>query len=615
MVSRRNFFTMLILLMIMIFMFMFSSVLKHELNEYGTNSYANDDLETASLKEKYDEITQRLSDKALALSNQPLTEELFEEGDQDKRILFVSRKKDNEVAKVIASWCEYNKRPMINYYSLQGLENVDFSKLPEVIIVDGECVEWGVETEVLENLTAKGACVIIARMPNARVLKYNEQLRELLGIKEIYSERIALDGIRLFPGFFVGSEEEYKDRPGNEGRQDLDLVLPWYVTGEGTKVYMMGVVEDRSRKSADLPSLVWRHAYGDGKVFCICGDYLTKETGIGFLTACMGEKDSYDLYPIINAQNLVLANYGGFADENGEALENIYDQRQIALFRDVVWPSMIAMTERTGDKISLMISPQMDYEDDKEPEDELLIYYLRLLNEGYGEAGLSTKQFSSVPVRKKIEKDVVFWKREAPDYALKTIYLDDAEAYEEVKTSVPGLRSVVVDEAQGEPVKYLDDGVICQMATSDALTHTFSEDICLKSIETALGYSNVVMDLSMVSHPKQEDFADFSRKTSSNLITFWKQFSGFSKTTLSESDARIRRFLALDYYDGRNGNQISLHVDGFDKQAFFILKLNRDVIDEVTGAEITELGNGFFLLDVSEPDVLIKVKERRLFYY
>lgn len=615
MVSRRNFFTMLILLMIMIFMFMFSSVLKHELNEYGTNSYANDDLETASLKEKYDEITQRLSDKALALSNQPLTEELFEEGDQDKRILFVSRKKDNEVAKVIASWCEYNKRPMINYYSLQGLENVDFSKLPEVIIVDGECVEWGVETEVLENLTAKGACVIIARMPNARVLKYNEQLRELLGIKEIYSERIALDGIRLFPGFFVGSEEEYKDRPGNEGRQDLDLVLPWYVTGEGTKVYMMGVVEDRSRKSADLPSLVWRHAYGDGKVFCICGDYLTKETGIGFLTACMGEKDSYDLYPVINAQNLVLANYGGFADENGEALENIYDQRQIALFRDVVWPSMIAMTERTGDKISLMISPQMDYEDDKEPEDELLIYYLRLLNEGYGEAGLSTKQFSSVPVRKKIEKDVVFWKREAPDYALKTIYLDDAEAYEEVKTSVPGLRSVVVDEAQGEPVKYLDDGVICQMATSDALTHTFSEDICLKSIETALGYSNVVMDLSMVSHPKQEDFADFSRKTSSNLITFWKQFSGFSKTTLSESDARIRRFLALDYYDGRNGNQISLHVDGFDKQAFFILKLNRDVIDEVTGAEITELGNGFFLLDVSEPDVLIKVKERRLFYY
>ena len=615
MVSRRNFFTMIILLLIMIFMFMFSSVLKHELNEYGTNSYAKADVDETALKDRYDALTAQLSEKALALSDQPLTEELFEEGDQDKRILFISKKRDSEVSKVVASWCEYNKRPMISYYTLRGLDQVDFSKLPEVIIIDGESVEWGVETPILTDLTEKGACVIVARMPNAKVIKNNAKLRELLGIKEVYSERIALDGIRLFPGFFVGSEEEYKNSPENEGRQDLDLMLPWYVTGEGTKTYLMGVVEDRSRKSEDLPSLVWRHAYGEGKVFCICGDYLTKESGIGFLTACMGEKDSYDIYPVVNAQNLVLANYGGFTDENGDALENIYDQRQIALFRDVVWPSIIAMTEHSGDKISLMVSPQMDYEDEKEPEEEMLIYYLRLLNEGYGEAGLSTKQFSAVPVKKKLAKDQIYWKSEASDYVLQTLYLDDPSKYEEARECIPALRTVVIDENGGKPVQYLDGNVTCQMTTSDALTHTFSEDLALKSYETALGYSNVVMDLSMVSHPKQDDFADFSRKTSGNLITYWKQFSGFTKTTLSESDARIRRFLALDYYDGRNGNQISLHVDGFDQQAFFILKLNRDVIDEVTGAKITDLKNGFYLLDVSEPNVVIKVKERRLYYY
>jgi hypothetical protein len=73
--------------------------------------------------------------------------------------------------------------------------------------------------------------------------------------------------------------------------------------------------------------------------------------------------------------------------------------------------------------------------------------------------------------------------------------------------------------------------------------------------------------------------------------------------------------MALDYHDSKKGNEITLHVDGFDEQAFFILKLNRDVIDEVTGAEVTDLKDGFYLLDVSQEDVVITVKERKLFYY
>lgn len=452
-------------------------------------------------------------------------------------------------------------------------------------------------------------------MPSPRVIKKRDALQEMMGIKEVYSESIAIDGIRLFPGFFLGTEEEYVDSPENEGRNDLKLTIPWYVTGEGSKIYMMGVVLDRSRKSEDLPALVWRHAYGDGKVFCICGDYVTKETGIGFLTACMGERDSYDVYPIVNAQNLVLANYGGFSDENGDALNDIYDQRQVALFRDVVWPTVISMTERTDNRISLMVSPQMDYQDDAEPEDGLLIYYLRLLNEGYGEAGLSTKQFSNLSIREKIGKDRVYWQREAADYVLQAMYLDDAAKYEEAKACVPELRTVVIDEALQEPVSYLDEKVTCQVRTSNVMTHTFMEDLKLKSYETALGYSNVVLDMSMVSHPQKDDFAEFSRKFSSHLITYWKPYEGLEKTTLSESDARIRRFLALDYYDGRTGDEIKLHVSGFDKQAFFMLKLNRDVIDEVIGAQITDLKNGFYLLEVNQEDVVIKVKERWLYYY
>ncbi|MBP5264357.1 MAG: DUF2194 domain-containing protein, partial [Lachnospiraceae bacterium] len=409
MVSKRNFFTMLILLLILIFMFMFSGVLKQELNEYGTNSRAEQGVERGELKERYDVLNDKLAKEARALSYQRIEKADYEEDDFDKRVIFLGRDNGSDVAKVVGSWCRYMKRPMITYYTLQGLMEIDTADVPEVIIVDGEAVNWEKETQSLLTLTERGACVIFARTPLPKELKKNDALREMMGIKEVYSEDIAIDGIRLFPEFFVGNEEEYMDGPGKENRQDLDLTLPWYVTGEGTKIYMMGLVQDRTWKNESLPSIVWRHAYGEGKVFCIVGDYLTKESGIGFLTACMGEKDSYDIYPVINAQNLVLANYGGFSDENSEILENLYDRRQVPFFRDVVWSSTIAMTERSKDKISLLVSPQMDYTDDIEPTQNMLIYYLRLLNEGYGEAGVSTKQTSSISLSEKLAKDKVYW--------------------------------------------------------------------------------------------------------------------------------------------------------------------------------------------------------------
>ncbi|MBQ1849570.1 MAG: hypothetical protein II139_04305 [Lachnospiraceae bacterium] len=615
MVSRRNFFTMLILLMIMIFMFMFSSVLKQVLNEYGTNSYAQTDADEGRLRGDYDALSAKLSDEAKALSGKAILPDDYDEGDADKRVIFLCRGGENEVGKVVNAWCGYMKRPMITYNTLDGLEYISSSALPEVIIVDGENVNWNKEADRLLHLTQNGACVIFARMPQPKEIKNSAVLRELMGIKDVYSEKIAIDGIRLFPGFFIGTEEEYADGPGKEGRQDLKLTLPWYVTGEASKVYMMGIVNDRSRKSQFLPSIVWRHAYGDGKCFCITGDYLTEMSGMGFLTACLGEKDSYDIYPVINAQNLVLANYGGFSDENGDALEAIYDQRQIPLFRDVVGPSVISMTERSKDKISLMVTPQMDYEDDIEPEDNMLVFYLRLLNEGYGEAGLSTKQISNLSLAQKLGKDRVYWEREAADYVLRSLYLDDATHYEDAKALLPDLRTIVIEEKNAKPVTYVDDEVTCQVATSDCLTHTFSQDIALKSLETALGYSNVVFDMFEVSHPSGDDYADFSRKTSSNLLSFWKPYAGFAKTTLSESDLRIRRFMALDYHDARKGSEITLHVDNFDKEAFFILKLNRDEIDEVEGATITDLGDGFFLLGATQEDVKITVKVRTLYYY
>ena len=607
MVSRRNFVSIVILLLIMIFMFMFSVVLKQRLNDYGTNSYAEDMEEVQRFRQEHDALNRKFEQEATIITEEDKNQQL-----RDHRVLFLSNEGNSDVAETVKAWCLYEKHPLMTLSTFKGMEDEELDGLPGIIVVDGLSFNWDQEVNTLYALAANGACVIFARMPAPGVVAKNARLRSLTGIKDIYSENIAIDGVRLFPGFFVGNEESYQDSPENAGRQDLDLMIPWYVTGEGSKTYMMGIVNDRTRKSEYLPALVWRFTCGMGQVFCINGEYVTRDTGIGFLTACLADRDSYDLYPIINAQNVVLASYGGFCDENGEALNEIYDQRQIALFRDIVWPSLVSMEEKTGAKMTLMASPQLDYTDDKEPVKGQLIYYLRLLNEGYGEAGISTAQLSSIPLTEKLEKDLTYWRSEALDYALQAAYLEKPEHYNTVKEALPELRTVVVPAQDGMPVSYLDDVVTCQMATSSALHHTFSEDMDLKAYETALGYSNVVLDMAQVSFPEEQDWADFSRNSSRNLITYWKQFSGFDQTTISESDARIRRFLALDYTDYRTDGEIHLHVDHFDKQAFFILKLSVGEIDEVQGAELTDLKHDFYLLHVKEADVVITLKEHKL---
>ena len=137
----------------------------------------------------------------------------------------------------------------------------------------------------------------------------------------------------------------------------------------------------------------------------------------------------------------------------------------------------------------------------------------------------------------------------------------------------------------------------------------------MKAYETALAYSNVILDMSRVAFPDSEYWETLSITISSNLSTYWKPYADFAQTTLSDSDARMRRFFALDYGEKRQGNCISVHIDGFDKAAYFVLKLNRETVDQVTGGEVKYLNHGFYLLEASEPDVQITVKEKSTFIY
>lgn len=618
MVSRRNFLTITIMILILFFMFQFTGVMKNQLNEYGVN--------------EYDQSTYTQLNAESVFSNEVPANALAD--------VFYIGIASGDVAKVVSSWCEYSKRSLQMYATLSACDNVPENQL---IILDGRTmVRTDTDITILQEWIDKGVNIIFARMPDISVIQRSNQLQQILGIDHILSTDVTLNGMHLFSGFFLGGERIYEAQTKeDEKRQDLDHDIPWYVTGAGTKTYLVGTLTDEmfdatvpqslldqytnmeelSAKNILLPAVIWRYGTINSKVFCVNDDFLMDELNLGILSAITAQITNYDIYPVVNAQNLVAADMPAFSSENEEKMQELYAQSASAVYREIIWTSLVALQETTDAKLTCMVTPQFDYDDAQEPDGSAVTYYLKQLKEQNGELGWSATNQSNLSVADKLAIDKPFWKNYGADYKITSAYLRDGSQKSAAALALKDedVRTLVVaDEDTTSPIiSYATDNITQQKVTSAGITHTFSDDLKLRSMETALGYSNITLDLLSVTYPKtkQDSWEKMLRKLSPNLTTFWKPFEAFTHTTLSESDQRIRRFLAIDYEQERQGDNIAVMVKNFDQQAWFVLRLNGETVKSVKGGSSTKIEDGAYLICAEKDKITIKVGRKSGMYY
>lgn len=619
MVSRRNYLTVAIMMLILFFMFQFTGVMKNQLNEYGVNEYDQSTYTHLNAENTFSDIVS---------------------GSSASADVFYVGAVSGDVAKVVSSWCEYSKRTLQTYQTLSACETVPENQL---IILDGlTTVRTDADILILQEWMDKGVNIIFARMPDVSVIQKSAQLEQMLGINRIVSTNVTLNGMHLFSGFFLGGERIYEAQTKeDEKRQDLDHDIPWYVTGAGTKTYLVGTLTDEvfdqtvprslleefsnmektSVKNNLLPAVIWRYGTTNSKVFCVNDDFLTDVSGIGILSAMTAQISDYEIYPVVNAQNLVAADMPAFSSENEEKMQELYAQSASAVYREIIWPSLVALQETTGAKLTCMVSPQFTYDDEQEPDGSEVTYYLKQLKEQDGELGWSATNRSNLSVSEKLTLDKPFWKDYGADYKITSIYLRDgsrkADAVQALKNE--DVRTVVVsdDDSTSPIISYEGENITQQKVTSAGITHTFSDDLKLRSMETALGYSNITLDLLSVTYPEteQDSWEKMLRKLSPNLTTFWKPFEAFTHTTLSESDQRIRRFLAIDYEQERQDDNITVRVKNFDQQAWFVLRLNGETVKSVKGGTSTKIEDGAYLICAEKDEITIKVGRKSGMYY
>ena len=606
MVSRRKFFSIAIMMFVLLFMFQFSMVLRDRQNTYDVNS----------------NLAPKQNDGKNVWKNEELDPASV--GTTDRRYVLFVGDSSSDMAEAVSRWCTYAKWDISKCSSMEKFKEND-KNLPGMLILESEKYALDDNLKKIEELEQKGVIIVFGCLEDPKNIEKNQELQDFLGIYKIVSKKTELTGAKLFEGLLLGGEVIYEtpEDKDERDRQDLQLNVPWYQVGSGTKTYMVGLLDQSKQKETveneELPTLIWRNGIRNGSIFCVVGDYMKDSTALGLLDGMVAEASSYYIYPVVNAQNLSMINFPVFADENNEQMMELYSQSITGMARDIMWPSLISIVEKGGLKMSCFMQPQTNYEDGIEPTSKNLVFYLKQMKEQNAEAGLSLQYKNAESLRDKLNQDAEFFRKADSSYKYGAAYTEekDLDTVKALMNTVlmKNVSTLVCEYTEDEPViSYCTDSVTLQSVTSDGMNYTYSDDIRMRSIQSSLGYTNVMLNMQKIFWPerKKDRWQIMQIRFSSNLLTYLKKFTGFDSTTLSESNTRTRTFLNLDFSETRTDDEIILKTS--ESGSWFILRTHGEEIEEIEGGTQKKLEDNVYLIQAQDTTVKIQVKTAGLHY-
>ena len=588
MISKRNFFSITLIMIVLLFLFQFSMVVRDTNNDYNVNS----NVSKSEFKSK----------------------DAFESKAVEKNYVLYVGNKDSKIENKASQWATYSK---YNFVTKNKMDSV--SNIPKLIILESEEYIDGY-IDQLHDYASQGCVIVVAKIKDVHKVSQSKSLQSFLGIQKVKQEKIHLKGIKLFKDLLIGDETLYQAQTKKEKkeRQDLKLDVPWIQTTSGTKTYMVGMLSKKydKVKNENLPTLVWRNGYKGGSIYCVVGNYLEKNAGLGFLTGMMSQANEVYAYPVVNAQNLSIIGYPDFADENNDKMFKMYSATGVS--RDVFLPSLISLSQNAKMKMTWFIQPQYNYLDGISPNSQDIVFYLKQLNEQDSEAGLSLNYTKISSFKSKLNEDEAFLSNQKNKYLYASCYVKEKDFSKLSKNAYPILKDVktlVLDENQTKPILSYDrKNHTIQRLTSDISDYKYSDDLNMQGIQSSLGYTNAYLNMKKVYDPtsKKDDWQKLQEKASSNLLTYWKDYKTFESTTISKSEARVRKFLSLNYSQKLKGDTFTLNTT--KKNSYFICRIQNKKIKEISGGTYKKVRDGIFLIHAKDKNVKIILEDSSLKY-
>lgn len=130
-----------------------------------------------------------------------------------------------------------------------------------------------------------------------------------------------------------------------------------------------------------------------------------------------------------------------------------------------------------------------------------------------------------------------------------------------------------------------------------------------KCIETALGYTSIMVDMERIAYPEDGDeLNEMSSNLNWNLQNYFRGYEKFEGTSLSESDERVRTFLALDYTKRIEGDTVYLELENPETPSWFVLRGEGKRIRSLEGGQWAQLEDGSYLIEAAEKNVVITLQ-------
>ena len=607
MLSRRNLVMMLTMFGVVLLLFLSTAVLREYFNDYDVNHAAQEE---------------RILPAAGASA-------------ADGQQVVYAGAQDTGLYEPVAEWAEYRKMALHEAMDVQtGLDRAgQYDNQDVLLLLDGDALEQDTQqsAEALTAYVQDGGTVIFCSLPSYETIQSCEALRLLLGIQQLRSPSVEVLEYWLYQGFLLGGDVCYPyDELQPPKNLDIENVLPWYDISAGTKTYMAGYLPAQEQQAMglnreDLPAVVWRNSLGDGCVFAVNGDFMRGESALGFLDAMVYESRSYALYAVVNAQNLCVTGFPDLTVENEDQMARMYVFNTRQLCRDVLWPSLVAASREGGWKLSAFVSLKQSAGSGKEPEMDDLISYLKYFNEEDAEACLALGRMDDPNLRLSVTQDRQALDAIGLNYAFSGAWLRSENAGQlpgllqpdGTMDVFPSIRTVVNELVPGQRVlSWLTGQMTRQSVTMDGYRYTYQDDLRLRSLQTALGYSNVQADIFRVLwlENSEDSWEKVSETLASVIATYWKPFAAFDKTTISESDRRVRLFLnqRVTSQESRlpQGRQISIQVENFAGDAWLMLRTHGETLQTMEGGTWTQIEEDAYLLHLTRENAAVGLQSK-----
>ena len=477
------------------------------------------------------------------------------------------------------------------------------AKAAHLILIDSRTFNVGDNADYLYDLATCNTTMVFINLPDVKKFKNMYAIRDMLGITEIRQEYVNADGFQVFDGFLLGGEAAYLPQNEEEKKyNDFAEAVPWYLTGKGTQTYAVAMMENPSIDANDYPRIIWRNNFEGTYVYAVANELINSDTGMGFLSAIDYSANDYLLYPVVNAQNMVVSDYPVVAAENDERIKEIYSMDSKNLSRDIFWPEYVSIATRYNIKLTCFLNTGYETENIKEPSDDLMLFYLQQLKEVDGEMGRSLEidDYSKFKDKMKYDRDYL---EKDNDYHYSASYaykLNDEikDAFHNNDSSLRRIHTVVSTRERNQALlSYLDETVTFQGITNVADEYSYKKELKQRCMLTALGYSTTLIDMHKVLFPVEvtDEWQFFSEDVSSNIKTYWAKNREFDYTAVSESDTRVREFLNLKYTYEREDNVITIKTEKTD-ESFFVLRTHGEKVSEASNAHVDCIEEDAYLI-------------------